>query len=132
MLVWSLTTWTLRRQVFPGRNRHLFERKRMTTKLIAHGGETELIDLDTLLHGEPTWASVLAFWKDGECHEEQYKAAAIKKYLRTEEDRKLLYERDLSIEDCLNGRYPITQERKIRKMKKAWNKKLGLKGFIQS
>jgi hypothetical protein len=91
----------------------------------------ELIDLDELLHGSPSWKQVVDFWKDPNCewYEESYLIEAIKKFLRTEEQRRELFELDLSIEDCMNGRYTTKQSKRVRKIYKEWNKKLGFKAF---
>jgi hypothetical protein len=88
------------------------------------------IDLEELLHGNPSWDKVSEFWKDGEFHEEHYLVAAIKKHLRTDEQRKALAEADISIEDMLNGR--VANEAAmfvIDNIFNEWNAKLGHKAF---
>lgn len=52
---------------------------------------------------------------------------AIKKHLRTEEQRKLMYEHDLSIEDMLNGRVIVSSPayEAQRQILKDWNAKIG-------
>lgn len=89
------------------------------------------IDLEELLHGNPSWDKVSEFWKLGEFHEEHYLVAAIKKHLRTDEQRKALAEADISIEDMLNGRYTGGPEigALVDGVFKAWNEKLGHKAF---
>lgn len=87
------------------------------------------ICLDELLTGKPTWAQVVEFWKEGEFFEEKYTVEAIKKFLRTEEDRKIMYEFDFSIEEMLNGRIYPNQDKAVHDMFKRWNEKLGFKAF---
>lgn len=90
----------------------------------------KIIDLDTLLYGNPTWEQVVQFYKEGEFCEEQYQVASIKKHLRTPEQKKILDEADLSIEDLLNGRY--SKENEIATVSKCivdWNAKLGFNYF---
>lgn len=87
------------------------------------------IDLDALLNGEPTWDEVVAFFKADDFCEESYLVDAIKKHLRTEEQRKTLFDLDLSIEDCLNGRYTDQQGKVIHAIYQQWNDKLGFKHF---
>jgi hypothetical protein len=92
----------------------------------------ELVDLDGLLYGDPTWEQVVAFWKeDGDFCEEKYLVEAIKKYLRTEEQRKRLFEVDISIEEMLNGRYQGTARncKVVQGIYDEWNAKLGFKAF---
>lgn len=61
---------------------------------------------------------------------EEYLVSAIKQYLRTEEQRKWLYDHDLSIEDCLNGRYPGDLEEEVAEvLYKPWNEILGFREF---
>ena len=88
------------------------------------------IDLDELLHGNPSWEDVADFWQNnGEFYEESYLVEAIKKYLRTDDHRKTLGELDLSIEDLLNGRYNYKQHKKVDKIFDDWNQKLGFIAF---
>lgn len=93
--------------------------------------ESKLIDLDTLLCGRPTWDQVVAFWKDGEFCEEQYLVAAIEKHLLTEEQRKLMFDRHLSIEKMLNGRYVGGAEvgAAVERIYDEWNARLGFEAF---
>ena len=53
----------------------------------------------------------------------------IKRYLLTEKQRYDLYKLNLSIEDCLNGRYGEKEECHIEKIYDEWNKKSGKKLF---
>jgi len=62
---------------------------------------------------------------------EHYLVSAIKKHLLTEEQRKELFEYNLSIEDILNGRYTGDEEPVVLKMYKDWNEKLGWKEFLE-
>lgn len=89
------------------------------------------IDLNDLLYGKPEWADVVDFFQNGEFCEDQYLVEAIKKFLRTEEDRQLLFKLDLSLEDCMNGRYGADKEQEVKKMYAGWNKKLGFKAFLE-
>jgi hypothetical protein len=94
--------------------------------------DKDLIDLDTLLHGKPTWEEVVAFWKvDGDFCEEQYLVAAIEKHLLTEEQRKLMFDHHLSIEKMLNGRYVGGAEvsAAVGRIYDEWNAKLGFEAF---
>ncbi len=72
-----------------------------------------------------------AEWEE-ECgfhDKEEYLVAAIKRCLRTDEQRQLLYTADLSIEDLLNGRYSIQYSVMVQHIFDEWNKKLGWKEF---
>ena len=61
---------------------------------------------------------------------EEYLVSAIKKYLRTEKQKQWLYNHDLSIEDCLNGRYPGNLEEEVDEvLYKPWNEILGFHEF---
>jgi len=87
------------------------------------------IELDYLLSGNPSWEQVAEFFKLGEFDEENYLVAAIKKHLRTPEQKKILEDLDLSIEDCLNGRYGGDKEPAVDAIYTAWNEKLGFQSF---
>jgi hypothetical protein len=90
-----------------------------------------MIDLDTLLHENPTWEEVVEFWKDdGEFCGEQYLVAAIERWLQTEEQRKGLFDHRLSIEKMLNGRYVSSDVGDfVESLFTAWNEKLGFEAF---
>lgn len=88
-----------------------------------------MIDLDYLLYGTPSWKEIVSFFEDDNWTGEEYLIQAIKKFLRTEEDRKQLFELDLSIEDILNCRYTQEQEEKVNSIYSRWNEKLGFKCF---
>lgn len=89
-----------------------------------------MIDLDELLNGEPTWEQVVEFWKeDGDFCEEKYLVQAIKKHLRTEDQRKRMFDLDISIEEMLNGRYPMDKFDLVDAIYAEWNKKLGFQAF---
>ena len=75
-----------------------------------------MICLDELLYGEPTWEQVVEFFRNGEFCEEQYLVEAIKRHLRTELDRRELFDMDASIEDILNGRTTRTPPSYLRPM----------------
>lgn len=91
----------------------------------------ELIDLDELLHGDPTWQQVQEFFQYGEFCEERYDVEAIEKHLLTEEQRIGMFNYHLSIEKMLNGRYPCQGKEKefVYSCYEAWNAKLGFKAF---
>jgi hypothetical protein len=84
-----------------------------------------LIDLDELLNGNPSWEQVVAFFKDGEFHEESYLVQAIERWLLTEEQRKRIFDAHLSIEKMLNGRYGEKEESAVEAIYNEWNAKLG-------
>lgn len=57
---------------------------------------------------------------------------AIKMHLRTEPQRQWLHDHDLSLEDILNGRYPLKLASEVRiEFFKPWNDQLGWKEFIE-
>ncbi len=87
------------------------------------------IELDELLNGEPTWEQVAQFFQHGEFHEEHYTVQAIKKHLRTEQDKITMQDFDFSIEDMLNGRIGGEGWDKAEEIFKKWNEKLGFKCF---
>lgn len=89
-----------------------------------------MIELDELLTGTPTWEQVVEFWRDdGEFCGEQYLVMAIKKWLRTEEQRQQMADMDMSIEEMLNGRYDGKFYDSVQKIYDEWNTKLGFKAF---
>ena len=88
-----------------------------------------LIDLDEMLNGTPTWDQVVAFFKDGEFHEEHYLVEAIEIYLLTEQQRKLIFDNHMSIEKMLNGRTQPNQTIIGNQIYKEWNDKLGFNHF---
>jgi len=53
----------------------------------------------------------------------------IRAYLLTEKQRTVLFNLNLSIEDCLNGRYGEKEEVEIYKIYQDWNKKCGQAQF---
>ena len=87
------------------------------------------IDLDTLLHRNPTFEDVADFWRNGEFYQTRYLVAAIKKWLRTPEQKKVLDDLDLSIEEMLNGSYTEDQSAAVGTIYDAWNQKLGFRAF---
>lgn len=69
-----------------------------------------------------------AIWEEACCnYEEEYLVAAIKKYLRTPEQKALIEAKDSSIEDMLNGR--VENDDWTDGMFQAWNAALGWKEF---
>ena len=88
-----------------------------------------MIELDELLHDQPSWEEVAAFFKEGEFCEEAYLVSAIKKHLMTEEQRKKLFDLNLSIEECLNGRYAMQDTAAVKALYREWNTKLGFHHF---
>lgn len=93
--------------------------------------DKNLIDLDCLLFGEPTWEQIVAFWKASEFCEEKYLVDAIETHLQTEEQRKLMFDNRLSIEKMLNGRYSGGGQvgKVVTQIFKEWNTKLGFDAF---
>lgn len=89
----------------------------------------QTIELDELLHGNPTWEQVVAFFKDGEFSGEEYLISAIERWLQTEEQRKAIFDARLSIEKMLNGRYGEAEEALVESIYNAWNTKLGFYDF---
>ena len=85
------------------------------------------MDIDYILTGKPTKTELLEFFKSG-C-EERYTVEAIKTHLRTEEQKRIMYEEDFSIESMLNGRYSIGLWDIVYEIYKDWNEKLGEKVF---
>jgi hypothetical protein len=49
----------------------------------------------------------------------------IKKHLITEEQKRWLYEQDLTIADILNGRFMVSLESQVNKILESWNDKIG-------
>jgi len=76
----------------------------------------------------PGWTKQVWFEASGRCQDECYLVTAIKKYLLTEAERKRLFERDVSIEDLLNGRVEGDQGI-YAEMFDAWNALLGWREF---
>ena len=72
---------------------------------------------------------VLNDFKEG-FDKEEYLVAAIKRYLRTPEQKAMLDARDISIEDVLNGRIVGADQDDIyNTLFEDWNAKLGFRGF---
>lgn len=88
-----------------------------------------MIELDELLSGNPTWEQVVEFWKKDDFYGEEYLIPAIKRWLRTDEQRKMMADMDISIEEMLNGRYGGHLEPKVFQIYDEWNAKLGFKSF---
>jgi hypothetical protein len=88
-----------------------------------------MIEMDELLSGNPSWAEVADFFKNGEFFQEQYLVQAIKKHLLTEAQRKKLFDLNLSIEECLNGKYTMEQEASVMLIYREWNFRLGFHHF---
>ena len=53
----------------------------------------------------------------------------IRKYLLSMDEKTKLFRMDLSIEDCLNGRYGEKEEKDVYEMYDNWNKLCGKKMF---
>ena len=75
----------------------------------------------------PDDARIKEWFKDGEYDDEKYLVQAIKMHLLTEQQKTMLFRVDLSIEDCLNGRYGEQPE--VEAMYEEWNAKLGFRCF---
>lgn len=91
-----------------------------------------MIEFDDLINPsvEVSDQEVSDFFKNEEFHEDQYLVQAIKLRLRSKEDKKVLYDLDVSIEELLNGNYDISLYNEIALIKHNWNRKLGFKYFI--
>lgn len=87
------------------------------------------MDLNELLSGNPSWNKVAEYFKSGEFYDEGYLVSAIRKYLLTEEQKNSLNRINLSIEDCLNGRFGENEEKVVLDIFAAWNAKLGFRQF---
>lgn len=85
-----------------------------------------MIDLDELLYGNPVWSEVVKFFKEGAFDEEHHEVAAIKRHLRTPEQKSWMHDNDISIEDMLNGRVEgFEAQRDTHVIFGEWNGKLG-------
>ena len=91
----------------------------------------EIVDIDFILNGSPTWKDVqFAFSPKFEWGDEQYLVQGIRKHLLTQEQRLMLYEADLTVEDLLNGRYGgDEQDAIVDRIYSDWNARLGHKHF---
>lgn len=87
------------------------------------------IDLEDVLHGNPTWVDVVEYFVEGEWFEERYHAQAAKRWLLTPAQKQTLDALGLSIEDCLRGNYGEVEEDDVRTIYDEWNHKLGYKVF---
>jgi len=68
-------------------------------------------------------------FKDG-FDSEHYLVLAIKSYLMDNLEWKFLHDNNLSIEDCLNGRYSGDMEKQVfSKLYAVWNARLGYRSF---
>lgn len=91
-------------------------------------------DLDELLYGTPDFETVKKFFAyHGETGdgfpEEHYLVDAIKKHLRTDEQRLEMADRDITIADMLNGRTTGEHEAFVDACYADWNTKLGRRAF---
>jgi len=84
------------------------------------------IDLDQFLYGKATEEEIKDFWKNGDFCEEKYLVEAIKKYLRDDDDKKAMYDLDMSIEEMLNGIGPWDETQALFNK---WNNKIGFRYF---
>lgn len=72
----------------------------------------------------------MEFWRFGDFQDEKYLVRAIKKHLRTPEQKAQLDAADVSLEDLLNGRTTAKHNDLMREIQTAWNRKLGYKAFL--
>ena len=86
------------------------------------------IDLDELLHGNPTWPEVVAFWKSQGFDDESYLVRAIEKHLLTSTQCLLMLKHNLTIEKMLNGQFGM-EESIVDGIFDEWNAKLGYRAF---
>ena len=89
----------------------------------------QIVELDTLLYGNPTWDQVVEFWKQGEFGDEGDLVDAIKRHLRTEAQRELMHVHDITIVDILNGRCCGSDNVVAHRIMGEWNVKLGYLAF---
>jgi hypothetical protein len=82
-------------------------------------------DLETR-SGLPLWVCEML----ADPQEESALVAAIRVHLLTEEQRKWLFDADLSVEDLLNGRYTDATEQGVLKLFKTWNEQLNAPGMF--
>lgn len=76
------------------------------------------------------WADVVDYFRNGSWHEERHQVEAIERHLLTEEQRKELFNRRLSIEKILRGRvYDLEDTVVANKLFTAWNEKLGFECY---
>lgn len=69
-------------------------------------------------------------WTEETDQSEEYLVRHIRTYLLTEGERVWLFKMNLSVEDVLNGRFPINMMGEIKeKLFKPWNDKLGWTEF---
>ena len=71
-----------------------------------------------------SWEEACSGYQD-EC----YAVAAIKRHLMTNNEKAILFNLDLSIEDCLNGRYTAEHAETIQILYRNWNRILGWHEF---
>lgn len=64
-------------------------------------------------------------FKEAASQDEHYLVSGIRRWLLTESQRFWLYQRDISIEDILNGRIPGGNPIEVLEMYADWNAKLG-------
>lgn len=89
-----------------------------------------VIDLGELLSSKSiSWEKVQKFFLEGEFDEERYLTEAIKLYLRMPDQKTILEQLDLTIADCLNGRYGDKESTAISQIYDDWNNKLGFVHF---
>lgn len=80
----------------------------------------EIIDTWT----KETWEEACCGYQD-EC----YLVAAIRKHLLSDKQRYALFVLNLTVEDCLNGRYPPEDALVVSTIYKQWNAILGWREF---
>ncbi len=92
-------------------------------------------DLDWLLNQvEPLGTGlddegIRLYFRDGEFFEESHLVTAIRKHLLTPQQRRILADLNLSIEDILNGRVTGYSEWAVDAIFDEWNVKLGFRHF---
>jgi hypothetical protein len=88
-----------------------------------------MIDCDQLLYGNVTKEQITEYFRNGDFDQECYLIEAIKKHLVTKIDIMILNNLNLTIGDCLNGRYNGEQKIQVYAIYQKWNNKLGFKHF---
>jgi hypothetical protein len=90
---------------------------------------TTQIDIEDLLHGNPSWTDVCEYFKHGEFYETDYEVKAIKRWLLTDEQITFLKTAGLSLQDALCGNYEEEHEELVGDFFDHWNAKLGYKRY---
>ena len=92
--------------------------------------EVPLVDLGELIGFKCDMGKAKKFFLCGQFDEEYYLVEAIEMYLLTEEQRKRMFDANLTIEKILNGRFVSSDVGNVvQNILDEWNAKLGWKHF---